>query len=117
MRVRAIDKDNDWTFGAGKQSYKVDAEAISQNVKTRLQSFRGDFFWNTEEGIDWFNLLEKGRQAELERALRVTVLTTEGVVAINSFEAIVNGRELNVSYNIKTIYSQYYVDDVNLQLQ
>ena len=43
MKVRAIDINNDWTFGRGLQDYKLNDRAVAQNVKTRLQSFGGNY--------------------------------------------------------------------------
>lgn len=110
MRVRAIDDNRDWEFGKGRQSYKIDEQCIAQMIKTRILSFLGDCFFATDKGIDWFNLLDRGFQNEvrLERSIKQTILDTEGVVGINSFDLMRNGRQLVVSYDVQTIFSASY---------
>lgn len=114
MRVRAITPNREWTFGKGKQGYKVDSDAISQNVKTRLLSFWGDCFFDLQVGIDWWNLLGYGTREELLRSIQLVVLGTEGVVAINSVDSYVQDRKLFVTYNIKTIFSESYKDNLTI---
>lgn len=110
MRVRAIDENRDWEFGKGRQSYRIDEECVAQMIKTRLLSFLGDCFFATDEGIDWFNLLDRGFQNEvrLERSIKQTILDTEGVVGINNFDLVRNGRTLTITYDVQTIFSASY---------
>lgn len=112
MIVRQVDSNNDFTFGGGKGNYISAQLAISQNVKTRIMEFLGDCFFNTQAGIDWFNLMDKGREADLLKSIQLTILGTEGVVGINSFDYTLVDRKLTVSYDVKTIYSQSYVDSL-----
>lgn len=116
MIVRQNTGDNDWTFGQGKQNYLRDREAIKQLVKTRLQEFYGDCFWNTSSGIDYFSLLEKGRQEQLEQAIKQTIIETDGIVAIKDVNVYKDAyRRLYASYTVKTIYDEEFKDSVNLQ--
>ena len=108
MRVRAITSEREWTFGKGKQNYKIDNEAIAQNVKTRVLSFLGDCFFDTKAGIDWWNLLGVGRRDELLRSIQLTILGTDGVVGINSVDYYTQDRKLVITYDIKTVYSSSY---------
>ena len=112
MRVRAITSEREWTFGKGKQSYKIDDEAIAQNVQTRVLSFLGDCFFDTNAGIDWWNLLGVGRRDDLLRSIQLTILGTEGVVAINSVDYYTKDRMLVVTYDIKTVYSSSYTGNL-----
>ena len=52
MRVSGLDKNLDWRFGKGRAAYKRNADAIAQNILTRLRSFLGDWYLDTEAGID-----------------------------------------------------------------
>ena len=117
MRVRAIDDNRDWEFGKGRQSYKIDEECVIQMIKTRVLSFLGDCFFAVDEGIDWFGLLDKGFQNEnrLEKSIKQTILDTEGVVGINSFDLIRTGRGLVIKYDVQTIYSQSYQNSIEVE--
>ncbi len=80
MRVRSITSDGDWTFGKGKANYLTGSKAISQNVKTRLRSFLGDWYLNLDHGIDWINLLGNlNTEKKITRAVEKTVLKTEAL--------------------------------------
>lgn len=115
MSVRSIDKNWDWNFGLGLQSYVNKELEISQMVKTRLMSFLGDCFFATEEGIDWLNLMGKYGEAKLLRSIKLTILNTQGVVGINSFDVMRNGRNLTVTYDLRTIYSRSYQDNLEVE--
>lgn len=111
MKVRAIDDNNDWTFGRGRQDYKEDDKAVEQNVKTRLMSFYRDCFFDLEAGIDWFNLLgSRGTEKILSLVVKQSILGTDGVVSLNNagieFDRI--SRHITLSYDIKTVYSRSY---------
>lgn len=113
MRVRAVDINNDWTFGRGFQDYKSSDRAIAQNVKTRVQSFYRDCFFDMEAGIDWFNLLGYGTQEFLYMSIQETVINTEGVTGINSVNIDYDreNRTFTIKYDIQTIYSKSYIDE------
>lgn len=116
MSVRAIDENRDWMFGQGRQSYKVNETELGQMINTRVLSFLGDCFFAANEGIDWWTLLEKGQQNEelLKRSVSLTILQTEGVTAINSVDFVKQGRKLQVSYDVQTIYSQSYQQQIEV---
>lgn len=110
MRVRAIDENNDWTFGRGLQDYKENDRAVSQNIKTRLQSFYRDCFFDLDAGLDWFNLLGRGTKNLLLLAVKMVISQTEGVFGINNVDVQYDeySRHITITYDIKTIYSQSY---------
>ena len=116
MSVRAIDENRDWMFGQGRQSYKINEAELGQMIKTRVLSFLGDCFFAANEGIDWWSLLERGKQNEelLKRSVSLTILQTDGVMAINSVDFIKQGRNLRVLYDVQTIYSQSYQQQIEV---
>ena len=110
---RNLDVNNDWQFGNGKGSYVVDEQEIAINLKTRIMSFLGDCFFATNEGIDWWNLLDYRYQDRLENAVQEVVKDTPGVTAINSIDVLVGAnRQIRIQYDIQTIYSKSYIDEV-----
>lgn len=116
MQVRGIDENGDWVFGISKQAYARDDAMISQMIKTRIMSFLGDCFFASQEGIDWFNLLERGAENEalLERSISLTILQTDGVVAINSVDLTRNGRSIIINYDIRTVFSASYQEQLEV---
>lgn len=116
MSVRAIDTNRDWMFGQGRQSYKVGEAELGQMINTRVLSFLGDCFFATDEGIDWWNLLGRGNQKEqlLKQSIGLTILNTEGVTAINNVDIMRRGRDVVIYYDVQTIYSQSYQQQIEV---
>lgn len=102
MRVRALDSVGDWTFGKGQNDYKTGLAAVRQNIQTRLSSFLGDCFFDTTAGIDWFNFLGGKDIADLNLAIKTTILNTVDVVALVSFSSALDPitRNLLVNYTV-----------------
>jgi len=89
MQVSGLDNNLDWRFGKGRAVYKRDSKAIAQNVLTRLRSFKGDWYLDTEAGVNWIVLLGSiGNKQRIIRAIESTVLQTEGVISIQKLGII-----------------------------
>ena len=104
---------DDWDFGNGYGSYVTEEQEIALNVKTRVLSFLGDCFFATNEGIDWWNLLDYRYQDRLENAVQDVIKNTPGVTAINSVDVLVGAnRKIRLHYDIQTIYSKSYIEEI-----
>lgn len=115
MSIRALDKNWDFTFGQSMSNYLNGNEEIAQNVKSRILSWLGDCFWDTEAGIDWNYLLgNKGTEQQIILAVRGMIIQTQGVVRITSFDFSTNNRKLTFSSYIDTIYSKDYKLEVQV---
>lgn len=115
MSFRNLTESWDWVFGSGINSYATAENEILLNVKTRVLSFLGDCFFATDEGIDWFNLLDYNKQAKLENDVQNTIVNTDGVVNINSVDVSYGAnRSIIISYNLDTIYTQAYQDQLEI---
>lgn len=109
MRVRALDSNGDWTFGKGQNDYKVNRDAVAQDIQTRLSSFLGDCFFDLGAGIDWLNFLAGSKnQLALNLAISAVILNTEGVFQMVQLSAGLDDitRRFTVSYTVGTIYGQ-----------
>lgn len=106
MTFRNLTRQHDWTFGSGISNYAAGQEEIAVNIKTRVLSFLGDCFFATNEGVDYWNLLDYNGQEELEKQITDTILTTPGVERVDNAEILRSAnRVLNLSYSVYTIYS------------
>lgn len=115
MRVRAVDEENDWTFGKGRSNYKYDINALAQNVKCRLQCYLGDNFFNLSGGLDWFNLIGSKNILRLRLEVTTCILNTYGVLGVTSFNISINeDREFSIQYSIDTIYGE--LNNQNLEV-
>lgn len=107
MIVRAIDSNNDWTFGKGKNDYKKDAQAVSQCIKTRLQSHLGDCFFATNAGVDWWNLLGSKNLIGLKLALSTVILNTQDVSGLLELSVVLDqNRLITITYKAQTVYGE-----------
>lgn len=103
--VRAVDSDGDWLFGKGRNDYKSGVDATAQNIKTRLQSFLGDCFFDTGAGVDWFNLLGSKQLLALKIAVAAIILNTTDVTGILELSFNLDEtRRLTIQYKTATIY-------------
>jgi len=110
-RFRNLDTNGDWQYGSGQNDYVKDAEAVKLDVKTRLQEWLGDCFFNQDAGIDYINRLgNKDQETLLEQDIRTIILQTEGVASLNEFSFSTIDRSFSASYNITTIYSDTFDD-------
>lgn len=114
MKIRNLDGSRDWSFGGGLASYATDNAAIAVNIETRLKSWVGNCFFDTAMGIDWSNLMGKGKQQDLLAALRALILQSYGVVQLSTLAANFNPatRNLTVTYTIDTIFSSGFQQQV-----
>jgi hypothetical protein len=121
MATRALDSNDDWTFGKGIANYKTNDEEIAQNVKTRLRSFKNDWFLDIDANIDWFSILgnKNNEKTIISETIRV-VKGTSGVIRVNSVDIASidsqRGATIYVDYdtiNNKNIKTQIGITDGN----
>lgn len=106
MIVRSIGDDGDWFFGKGQNDFKPRTDAIAQRIRTRLQSYLGDCFFNNAAGIDWMNLLGAKNQLALNLAISSVILNTEGVTGITQLTISLDAqRVFRITYQVQTVYS------------
>lgn len=113
MKTRGLDSDDDWEFGRGQQSYVSDKDAVAQNVKTRLRSWKRDCFFDVDTGVDWTNYLDKGKKTQLDLDIKRVILQTAGVLRINRFSSTLDSgkRNLTVTVTIDTIYGSITIEE------
>lgn len=107
MRVRALDANSDWTFGAGKANYISEKQALAQKVSTRIKSFKNDNPLNMDDNIDWLDLLgRKGTENTILNEIERVTLQTQGVTKIANLNAATDSttRNQKTSLSYVTIY-------------
>jgi hypothetical protein len=114
MIIRALDSSNDFSFGKGKSNYLKETAAIGLDVKTRVYSFLNDCFFALDDGIDWYNLIGLKDTKAIILAVKTTILQSYGVTGIISFDTIYEFRSLTLKYEIRTIFNERVVDNVEV---
>lgn len=112
MIIRGLDSEGDWLFGKGKNDYRTGINAISQNIETRLKSWKNDCFFALNEGVDYKNLLGMGKQAFLDIDVKRVLLLSEGVLKIDEFESTLDRdeRDYTLISVVTTIYGELEVN-------
>lgn len=113
MIIRSLDENHDWNFGHGLGSYLTGNPAIGLNIETRLLSWKGDCFFDSNAGVDYVNRLgSKGQRQLLESDQRRVILTSYGVTGITAFDSVLSGRALSTNFATNTIFSKAYIQSV-----
>lgn len=111
MKFRGLDANGDAMFGQGVGSFAQGPAALALDLAARLRSWKGGCFFAPNDGVDYRNLLEKGKLANLELALQNCIMQTPGVVKILKFKFTFNPqtRALRLVCTVQTIYSKAFV--------
>ena len=106
MRVRALDINNDWTYGKGKNNYLSGMDSIRQKIQCRLKMHVGECWFDLTAGVDWFGLLGGKDLVSLRLSISSTILNTTGVQGITqmTFELDPSTRAVTGTYQVQTIY-------------
>ncbi len=105
----------DWMIGQGIGSYAKDQSAIALDIAARIRLRTGECFFATTAGIDYTNLMEKGRQSDFLTAMSNCIMQTNGVVKINTITVSQNPRTraLSLAYDIQTIFTRSFKATLN----
>lgn len=97
----AEDEDGDLAFPL---RFTTGLEAVAQGLKIRLQSFRGEWFRDLEDGVPYFQDLlgHKFSEIKARAAFRDAITETPGVVSLDSLIVAFDRatRALSVSFKV-----------------
>jgi hypothetical protein len=115
--ITVFDKDTPLQLSEDKLRFNIlsGIPAVKQTIKTRLQSFKTEFFMDVDYGPDWFGtVLNQGAQAiEQEAELNDMVSGTNGVTSLQSSEVLKNS-VLRESVYLARVVSDGQIVDTNL---
>lgn len=111
MRTRLIDENNDFTFGLQQSGYCKGAKSVELDIKTALQEFYSDCFFNMTAGIPWLERLgDKEQQKILDDEIYNIASNRYGVLDINNFKSYVENRQYYCNFNVIQIFSNEILD-------
>lgn len=114
MRFRNIDANGDWVFGKGRNSYLRGNDALMINIKTRLLSFLNDCFFDTEAGIDWWNLLGGKDEKALLASIQRVVLRSSQVKRIVEMQSRLTNRKFAITLSVEFADGEILTDTVEV---
>ena len=117
MQIRNNTTENDWTFGHGKSDYITGNAGVGLNIKTKINEWKRDCFFNLQAGIDWRTRLgSKNQRQLLDTDIQNIITGIDEVLALTAFESFVTDRAYTADFTIYTIYSETpYSDTVTLE--
>ena len=65
MQIRNNTEQNDWVFGHGKSDYITGHAGVALNIKTKINEWKRDCFFNLQAGIAWRTRLGSKNQRQL----------------------------------------------------
>lgn len=118
MIVRALDTDDDWTFGKGIQNYRRDLEALKQSLKTRILFFQRDCFYALNTGIDWYSYIGgKNVEDAVLISVKERILKTDGILRITALDFFLNeNRNFSLTFFVDTIFGVNISDELDIVL-
>ena len=116
MIFRGVTDSNDWLFGQGIQSYFTKETAINANIKTALQTFYQECFFDPAFGVPWFAILGQKNISLFQVTIQDAILACEGVTKVNLVSFYLDeNRVARVKYSVNTIYTIQLEGEVALQ--
>lgn len=114
---RALDENNDWTFGRGLQNYARDNQAILIDLETYLQTYFTECFFNNDFGLPWFNLIGSKNPEAVVLEVKKGITSIEGITNVADVSLTFNEnqkRKLKIQYIVDTIYTKQNIGNVTL---
>lgn len=118
MLSRKLDSNWDMTFGQGLGNYLVDRDAVMQNVKTRLQHLRGEWFLDVDAGVPYLQeiCIKPANQELADAIIKETIIDTDGIKTLESYSSSFDAdtRTLFITASVSTIFGT--TDNIRLVL-
>lgn len=104
ITVLALDEETrDIVFdGAGMMELREDGEAIAQNIRNNLLTWKGEFPLNTDHGTDWSRVAGQPLSTALDEAddvLRDSIFQEPYVRQIDELTPKLEGRSLGAEFS------------------
>lgn len=114
--ITVIDKTTPLQIADNKLRFNIlsGVPAVRQNIKTRIQTFKTEFFLNVNFGVDWYGIvLNQGVQPiEQEAEINDVVRGTHGVTSLIASEVLRNADERESVYLARVISDGQQTDIV-----
>lgn len=107
MRVRQLSPTGDYTWGQSQQNFLIDVPAaVGQCVQTRLLLFAGEWYLDTNVGLQLIGgVIGKVQQSVADSNILDTVNGTQGLLGVSNYSSQVDDqRNFTVQMTINTIY-------------
>jgi len=101
--LKLAPENRDLCFDAdGIMDHLEDAEAIAQNIRNNLNTWKGEFELDTSHGTEWKRIVGQHSsdiEDEADDVLRASIFQEPYVREIESLTPLVEGREIRVEFH------------------
>lgn len=115
MFSKAINGDNDIYIVNGKFFNVSDKEEVAQLCTTRLRTFLGEWFLNTNIGTNYFGVVfvTPIDLESIDSEFRSIILNTQGVKELTSYQSTIDSstRTLTVEFTANSIYGDIDINE------
>ena len=101
MRTLKLDKNNNLTFSNNLETIES-KDAIKQDIKTLLLMWLTEYPFNTNEGLNWYQLATYNNKNDIIAEVKERILQDKRVLNINSIEVSFNNNLLNIEAELET---------------
>lgn len=109
MQTIKLDEFNNPVLENGSLVIIDGVDACRQDTRTRVGLCRGENPYDSEEGIDYFNsvLGKMGGVDNIREKIRQRITENNEIIQINSLQVKQNGKQLNITADISSIYGVF----------
>lgn len=107
VRYRKLDSKGDMQGQRGNDNYHLNEQAVAAAIRSRILSFRGEWWENPDDGIP-FNILTGKMNAERQQIadayLKERIAQTQGVAQLVSYHSEFGSKERQINVEVLTEY-------------
>lgn len=107
MKDLKLTTDHDLEIVNGDLVLVTKEEEVAQAIKIALLTVQGEWVYDQNLGIPWFDDMYQPRftKAEILRTLRARINDVPGVLSVNQLEMTIDAnRQALVTFDVQTIY-------------
>ena len=101
MKTLKLDKNNNLTFSNNLETIES-KEAIKQDIKTLLLIWLTEYPFNTNEGLNWYQLATYNNKNDIIAEVKERILQDRRVLNVNSIDISFNNNLLNIEAELET---------------
>ena len=101
MKTLKLDKNNNLTFSNNLEIVES-KDAIKQDIKTLLLMWVTEYPFNTNEGLNWYQLATYNNKNDIIAEVKERILQDRRVLNVNSIDISFNNNLLNIEAELET---------------
>ena len=101
MKTLKLDKNNNLIFSNNLETIES-KDAIKQDIKTLLLMWLTEYPFNTNEGLNWYQLATYNNKNDIIAEIKERILQDRRVLNVNSIDISFNNNLLNIEAELET---------------